>query len=172
VALVSDDGRSIEATRMIDLEKKALSHIAMETDPEALLQIARNARGKLPIVEKAALRRLAEVSAKHNPGTVEHACWQMVHAVEALRRLKGRKVARMHRMRPKIERDGEIGALEYCALKKTDGFDEVMDYGMPELTAEAIVLRHRDHFSPAALAAARTRLKERGVQVDHEGQIV
>ncbi|MCF6118422.1 hypothetical protein L2449_16210 [Mesorhizobium muleiense] len=157
---------------MTEAEKKALLHIATETDAAALLQIARNARGKSPTVEKAALRRLTEVSAKHTPGTVEHACWQMVHAVEALRRLDGRKVARMHRMRPKIEKDGEIGALEYCALKKTVGFDEVMDYGTPELTAEAIVLRHPIHFSPAALAAARARLEQKGVQVDREGNIV
>lgn len=96
----------------------------------------------------------------------------MVHAVEALRRLNGRKVTRMHRMRPKIEKDGEIGALEYCALNKTDGFDEVMEYGMPELTAEAIVLRHASHFSAIALLAARARLEGSGVQVDASGNIV
>ena len=55
---------------MTEPEKKALSHIATETDPESLLRIARNARGKSAAVEKAALRRLAEVSAKHAPGTV------------------------------------------------------------------------------------------------------
>lgn len=75
-------------------------------------------------------------------------------------------------MRPKIEKDGEIGALEYCALNKTEGFDEVMDYGTPELTAEAIVLRHQSHFSPAAISAARARLEERGVMVDHGGNII
>ncbi|TBF89178.1 hypothetical protein [Rhizobium leguminosarum] len=153
---------------MTEPEKKALSHIATATDPAALLQMARNARGKSPTVERAALRRLTEVSAAFTPGTVEHACWQMVHAVEALRRLNGRKVARMNRMRSKIEKDGEIGALEYCALNKTDGFDEVMDYGMPELTAEAIVLRHPSNFSSAALATAQARLEQRGVQIDHE----
>ncbi len=157
---------------MTEPENKALSYIATETDPASLLQIARNAQGKSPSVEKAALRRLAEVSAKHMPGTVEHACWQMVHAVEALRRLNGRKVPRMNRMRAKIEKDGEIGALEYCARKKTDGFDEVMDYGTPELTAEAIALRHASHFSSAALAAAQSRLEQRGVQFDPRGNIV
>jgi hypothetical protein len=157
---------------MTEPEKKALDHIAAEIDAEALLRMARNARGKSAAVEKAALRRLAEVSAKHEPGTVEHACWQMVHAVEALRRLNGRKVARMHRMRRKIDKDGEIGALEYCALNKTDGFAEVMDYGTLELTAEAIVLRHPAHFSLAALTAARTRLENAGVQVDPDGNIV
>lgn len=157
---------------MTEPEKKALSRITVETDPKALLQIAQNAKGKSSVVERAALRRLSEVSARHAPGTVEHACWQMVHAVEALRRLNGRKVARMHRMRPKIEKVGEVGALEYCALKKTDGFDEVMAYGLPELTAEAIVLRHPGHFSPVALAAARRRLEQSGVQIDLNGNII
>lgn len=157
---------------MTEAEKKALSKIAQETGPEVLLQMALNARGKSRTVETAALRRLAEVSARHAQGTVENACWQMVHAVETLRRLSGRKVWRMHRMRPKIDKDGEIGALEYCALNKTDGFDEVMEYGTPELTAEAIVLRHPSHFSPAALAAARYRLERRGIEVDLNGQIV
>jgi len=78
----------------------------------------------------------------------------------------------MNRMRPKIERDGEIAALEYCALSETDGFEEIMNYGTPELTAEAIVLRHPRHFSPAARSAARTRLQHAGVQVDAEGNIV
>lgn len=66
----------------------------------------------------------------------------MVHTVEALRRLKARKVWRKPRMRPKIERDGEVGPREYSALNRTDGFDEVLAYGLPELAAEAIVLRH------------------------------
>jgi hypothetical protein len=153
-------------------ETKALARIESTAGADALRQIAINARGKSEIVEKAALRRLAAISATHVPGTVEHDCWVMVHAVEELRRLNGRKVSRMNRMRPKIEREGEIAALEYCALNQTEGFSEVMDYGMPELTAEAIVLRHRVQFSQAAIAAARTRLGLAGVQVDDVGNIV
>lgn len=151
---------------MSDIEARALDRIADETDSDALLNYARNARGKSPTVEQAALRRLAHVSAKHAPGTVEHACWAMVHTVEATRRLSGRKVFRMNRMRPKIERDGEIAALEYCAINETDGFREILDYGMPELTAEAIVLRFPDQFSEAAKAAARSRLNQAGIPDD------
>lgn len=66
---------------MTEQEMKSLSRIAVATDPAAIEQTARNARGKSPIVEQAALRRLAEVSAMHDPGTVEHACWKMVHTV-------------------------------------------------------------------------------------------
>ena len=152
-------------------EARALVRIAVETDPEALLNLARNAGGQSPLVEAAALRRLAEVSAKHTPGTVEHACWTMVHAVEALRKLKGRKVWRMHRMRPKIEKDGEVGALAYCALNHTDGFDEVMAYGLPDLAAEAIVLRFPEAFDASVLAAARTRLEQAGLVVAMDGTI-
>ena len=78
----------------------------------------------------------------------------------------------MNRMRGKITKDGEVGALEYCALKKTDGFAEVMEYGMPELTAEAIVLRVPDHFTSKALAAARLRLDQAGVEVSQDGRVV
>lgn len=156
---------------MTDNEERALARIAMELDPASLLAYARNAQEKSPAVARAAVRRLAAISAKHTPGTVENACWAMVHTVEATRRLNGAKVARMNRMRPKIDKDGEVAALEYCALRETDGFAEIMAYGMPELTAEAIVLRYPDDFSEAAKAAARSRLRQAGVEVNAEGNI-
>jgi hypothetical protein len=146
-------------------EFKALDRIALMTDPKDLRQTLNNARGKSSVVERAAFLRLAAVSAKHAPGSVQHECWMMVHAVEELRRLAGRKVPRMNRMRPKIAKDGEVAALEYCALHETDGFAEILQYGAPELTAEAIVLKFPDHFSAAAIGAARARLKGAGVEL-------
>lgn len=142
-----------------EAEARALGAIAAEIDPERLLQFARNAEGRSPVVRTAALRKIAQISPDQAPGTVERACWEMIHAVEALRRLKGRKVWRMNRMRRKIEKDGEVAALEYCALRQTDGFDEIMGYGLPELTAEAIVQRYPGQFSSRALQAARDRLQ-------------
>lgn len=157
---------------MTEIEKKVLSQIALVTNKERLLQIVKNARDKSPTVEKAAFRRLVEVSAAHAPETIEHACWQMVYTVEYLRRLNGRKVWRMNHLRPKIKKDGEIGALEYCAMNKTAGFDEVLYYGLPELTAEAMVLRFPNHFRHTTLTAARTRLMQNGVRVDDQGNIL
>ncbi len=156
---------------MDDTESRAIARISQETDLDNLLNYARNASGKSPAVERAALRRLADVSVNHPLGTVQNACWRMVHIVEAIRQLKGRKVARMNRMRPKIEKDGEIAALEYCAMKETEGFAEIMSYGMPELTAEAIVLRYGSHFSGAAKVAAHERLARAGVELDDKGHI-
>ncbi|HEY8616296.1 hypothetical protein [Phenylobacterium sp.] len=144
---------------------RALASIATENDTEKLMTFARNARGKSRQIEQAAIRRLAAVSARHAPGTVEHACWAMVETIEATRRLNKAKAWRMNRMRRKIEKDGELAALEYCALKETVGFAEVLEYGMPEFTAEAIVLRYPAAFSEAARAAARRRLDAAGVQL-------
>ncbi|WP_041373537.1 hypothetical protein [Phenylobacterium zucineum] len=155
-----------------DQEARTLQRISEMVDPEGLEQIAANASGRSPVVELAALRRLAAVSPKHAGGTIEHACWAMVHAVEALRRLSGRKAWRMNRLRPKIQAEGEIAALEYCASYETEGFAEVLAYGAPELTAEAIALAHPQHFSDAALEAARARLLEAGVQLDDAGRVV
>ena len=78
----------------------------------------------------------------------------------------------MHRMRPKIDKDGEIAALEYCAMNETKGFSEVINYGLPELTAEAIVMRFPEVFSVAAREAGRKRLEKAGVRVDASGNIV
>jgi hypothetical protein len=147
-------------------EARLLAWIEAATDPKALRQLAQNAASTSSNVERAALRRLAHIAPQHAPGTVPHACWSMVHAVEELRRRAGRKVWRMNRMRRKIEKDGEVAALEYCALRETEGFSEVLAYGVPELTAEAIVIRHSDAFSKEAVAAARERLAQAGVVVE------
>ena len=64
----------------------------------------------------------------------------------------------MNRLRPKIEREGERAALAYCALNETDGFAEVLAFGLPQFTAEAIVLGYPNAFDQTVLAAARQRL--------------
>lgn len=77
----------------------------------------------------------------------------------------------MNRLRPKIERGGPIASLEYLALKKSDGFTEVIEYGLPELTAEAIVIRHGEPtFSARAVATARQHLLEAGYDPDDVSQ--
>lgn len=150
---------------MTEIERKALEQIGVITDAAALRRMIINSRGKSELVEKAAFRRLVAVSAKHQAGSLEHDCWSMIHTIEELRRASGRKVSRMNRLRPKIAREGELAAIAYCALNETDGFAEVIAYGMPELTAEAIVLRHRERFDQATISAASARLEAAGVQL-------
>jgi len=47
--------------------------------------------------------------------------------------------------------------------KVTDGFLILMRHGRPDMTGEAIVIRHPDKFSPAAVASAKRKLEEHSV---------
>ena len=49
--------------------------------------------------------------------------------------------------------------------KQTDGFRMLLERDMPELTGEAIVLRHPSRFEAAVAFAARARLEASGVDV-------
>jgi hypothetical protein len=149
-------------------EAIALAVIAASRDADKIRAIARNAHGKSDLVEREALRRIVALESSGAPGTVEHDCWGMILAVEEIRRqLRGRK-SPMNRLRPKISREGETAALEYLALHESDGFREVLAYGVPELSAEAIVIRHGEPtFSAKAVAAARARLVAAGYDPDH-----
>lgn len=70
----------------------------------------------------------------------------------------------MNRLRPKILKEGAVEALAYCARNRTEGFDEVIAYGMPELTAEAIVLSMPEAFPDKILRQiASDRLTAAGV---------
>lgn len=116
-------------------------------------------------VEDAARRRLVALVPDATPGSVEHDFWQMVHAFELARsEEKGRKV-RLTRTRQKVTRVGEVQTLRDWALGKgeTTGFQVLLDYGMVDLTGEAIVLRHRAQFEPEVVDAARARLEEHGI---------
>jgi hypothetical protein len=152
---------------MEKLEREALDRLAGRESIEEISQIMKNARGRSPAVYRAAFRRLVEVSAKDATNPIARACWEMVHTIEGVRKEAGRSAWRMNRLRPKIEREGEKAALEYCARNRTDGFDEVLEYGLPEFTAEAIVLRFPDDFTdPTLREIARDRLADAGVDVD------
>jgi hypothetical protein len=47
----------------------------------------------------------------------------------------------------------------------TDGFAMLLERNMPELTGEAIVLRHAHRFGADVVAAARRRLQAAGIDV-------
>jgi hypothetical protein len=101
-------------------------------------------------------------------GTVEHDFWQTVHAFEYLLTEEREKTTRLSRTRQKVARVGVVQTLKDWALsgKETDGFRMLLDRGMPELTGEAIVLRHPGNFDPEVLAAARQRLSDAGVDMN------
>lgn len=148
---------------------KILKTISECDDPKKLRTWIENARNKdNEEIAQAAFRRLISLVPSERPGTVEHDFWQTIHAFEyALTEERGR-TTRLSRTRQKINRVGIIETLKDWALgdKETDGFKMLLERGMPELTGEAIVLRHPEKFSSDVQAAARQRLVQAGVDVD------
>jgi hypothetical protein len=149
-------------------QEKMLEFTARCEDPEKLRGIVKNARERgAPELADAAFRRLISILPQERPGTIEHDFWQTIHAFEhALTEERG-KTTRLTRTRQKVARVGVVKTLEDWALSrtKTDGFKMLLERGMPELTGEAIVLRHGSQFNAQVIIAARERLESAGVDV-------
>ncbi|MGR9398101.1 hypothetical protein ACU8OL_34815 (plasmid) [Rhizobium leguminosarum] len=147
---------------------KILGLIENCNDPERLRSWITNAREKgEQQVADAAFRKLVSVLPKEKPGTVEFDFWQTIHAFEHVLSEERGKTTRLARTRQKVARVGEIQTLQDWAMsaKSTDGFTMLLERNMPELTGEAIVLRHARRFSAEVVAAARRRLEAAGIEI-------
>jgi hypothetical protein len=152
---------------MVD-HSKMLAYIAQCGDVGKLKSLLKNARERgEPALADAAFRKLISLVPSEHPGTVEHDFWQTIHAFEYILTDERERTTRLSRTRQKIARVGVVQTLRDWALsdKETDGFRMLLDRGMPELTGEAIVLRHPASFEPQVLAAAQQRLLDAGVDV-------
>ena len=150
----------------MSLEERAIAGLDQIDDIARLRSTLKNARGKSAEVEAAAFERLITVAAgRESDDPLARDLWKMVFAVEELRRMGGRKVWRMNRLRPVIQDKGAEYALSYCAEHKTDGFNEVVGYGRPDLLAENIAIRHAARLPSSVVEAARRRLADHGVEV-------
>ena len=143
-----------------DLTRRALERIAQCNDPKDLRRMADNAKsaGK-DEVREAALRRLYAVSPAAQPGTLEHDVWQSIFALEGALSEERGKTTLLARTRQKIARDGEITTVADLVRKPpSEGYRMLIDRGWPELTFEAVALRHRECFDGSVLEAAQRRL--------------
>jgi hypothetical protein len=143
-------------------------HISACDDPVKLRQWIVNARkeGEVGIAD-AAFRRLIAILPQEQPGTIEHDFWQTIHAFEYVLTEERGKTTLLSRTRQKVGRVGVIQTLTDWALndKGTDGFRMLLDRSVPELTGEAIILRHAKAFDEAVVEAAHRRLVEAGVDM-------
>lgn len=140
--------------------------IEASDDPAKLRRLIENARRlNERMIEDAAFRRLVEIMPDEAPGTVEHDFWRSIHALEQALHGERGKTVRLARTRQKIARVGVMQKLRDLVMSRTasQGFEMLIEREMPELTAEAVVLRHKGSFADEVVAAARARLE--GVDV-------
>jgi hypothetical protein len=109
--------------------------------------------------------RLAQLEGGRYETALEKEFWAAVRVAEEFASAKNGKTTRLTRTRQKAARVGIKQCLEDWAFHSgtTQGFDILVDGGHPELTGEAIVLRHSQEFSSDAVAAARARLLKHGI---------
>ncbi|MAU53159.1 MAG: hypothetical protein CMN17_12490 [Roseovarius sp.] len=151
-------------------ERNALAAIAKLEDPVRLREMIKNARRhNSAAVEAAAFERLCFVQPEATPGTVEHDVWQSIHALEELLREERGRTVRLSRTRQKISRDGEAKTVSDLTLKPSpsQGFHDLVERGLPELTFEAVVLRHPRTFDAEVQQAAIKRFKAAGLDPNH-----
>lgn len=143
-----------------DNKAKALEYINRSSDQKGLQNMAKNAaqQGELEI-EQAALRKLYSIMPSQQPGTLEFDVWQSIYALEdTLKRERGKTVL-LSRTRQKIKKDGEKKTVhDLVNGKVSDGFKMLMDRDMPELTFEAVALKHGTDFEQDTLDKAKARL--------------
>ena len=162
-------GETSASAKLSKSEQIALGVISQTNDPDKLRRLRSNARElKSKVVEEAALRRLVDILPEEAPGTVEHDFWRTIHIFEELLTEERGRTTRLSRTRQKLTRVGVMKVLEDFAMSKqaTDGFNMLMERDLPELTGEAVVLRHRNRFASEVIAAARDRLSGAGIDPD------
>lgn len=149
-------------------EEKMIALVSQCQDSEQLRNIRKNAlkRGADKLAD-VAFRRLVSLAPAEAPGSVEHDFWQTIHAFELILTEERGKATRLSRTRQKVARVGVVQTLRDWATssKETDGFQMLLARGMPELTGEAIVMRHGQHFGGPVVSAARARLEKAGVSL-------
>ena len=136
------------------------------SDPKLLRNLMENAqrKGRDDLVLKCQVR-LAKLEGARYDTPLEKEFWAAVAAAEELATAKNGRTTRLGRTRQKVKRVGIKKCLEDWAVHTgtTQGFDILVQGGHPELTGEAIVVRHQSEFAPEIVNAARQRLIDYGI---------
>src|ERR1700754_2264659 len=140
------------------------------TDPKLLRNLLENASraGRDDLVLQCQIR-IAKLAGAQYQTPLEREFWAAVAAAEELASQKNGRKTLLNRTRQKVKRVGIKKCLEDWAFHKgtTQGFDILVQGGHPELTGEAIVVRHASEFSEDAVTAARQRLVDYDINIDN-----
>ncbi len=136
--------------------------------PAECESFARNVDKEFPDLAKAARRRAVELRAAEQGAKTqaELDALRAVCAFEEVRSQETGRKARANRTRQSFDRIGIVPTVEKIVARKTatEGFAALVEAGMDDFTFEAVVLRHQESFSPAAIEQATKRTNERQAQ--------
>lgn len=138
--------------------------IARLKTPEECRTFERNAqaKGREDLVLDARRKGIELRAAQYGAvSDAERDCLQAIYAYEEILNAKHGKRVRASRIWQMIKRRGIIAAIEQAVDRPdgTAGFTDLKEVGLDNFAFEAVVLRHRTVFSPAAVNRARERMQ-------------
>ncbi len=140
--------------------------IARMTDPAKLRNLMDNAeRLGRDDVHLNAFRRLSELEGLKLSDPMERDFYQVLNAYEQLLTEKNGRTTKANRTRQKLRNKGVKQCLiDWATGAATGGFELLVEKGLPELTAEYLVIKYEDRFDDDVVRAARAKLQ--GVGID------
>ncbi len=137
------------------------------SDPKKLRQIAKNAEEQgAEDLAQAARKKLYSILPADEPGTIEHAVWQSIYALEDVLKQERGKTIMLSRTRQKIARQGETQCVaDLVRGPASEGFRMLLDRNLLELSFEAVALRFPEKFDAELLDAAKVRLSDVGYSI-------
>ncbi|MHA1546630.1 MAG: hypothetical protein ACTSUY_09440 [Alphaproteobacteria bacterium] len=141
------------------------SKISQMTDKNGLQNLMENARKlERDDVYWLAFKRKCALEGMNMEDPLEREFYEVLNAYEELLTIKNGRTTKAARTRQKLAKKGiEKCLLDWALGSATEGFKLLLDKGLPELTAEHLVVKYRDRFPPEAVKAAEDRLAEYGV---------
>lgn len=138
--------------------------IARMTDPAGLRNLMANARRlDREDVYLNAFRRLSELEGLDLSDPLERDFYQVLNAYEQLLTEKNGRTTKASRTRQKMKNKGVMQCLiDWSVGNATGGFQLLADKGLPELTAEYLVVKYKDRFDDHVVESAKAKLVEVG----------
>jgi len=151
--------------------QKALAAIGASGSADSVRAIMRNAKAQLAAgqlgqpqaqaMQRVGLRRLAELAGQDANDPLAR---RWIEGIAAFEALTGKRASRT---RPMLERHGAQVAFEKLVDRTsgTSGFEQMIEAGLHDMTAEWIVLEFKDIFDERIRGLAEQRLSAAGVEI-------
>ena len=109
--------------------------------------------------------RIAELAGAEFDDDLEREFWIAVKMAEEFKTEENGRTTRLTRTRQKHARDGSKKCIEDLASRPdvTEGFRILAENGRPDLTFEAVLLRHADKFDSSTVNSVRKKLLDYGL---------